>query len=522
MMEWGKNMKRIVKSIALIMCFIMTSMIMEGTFQKENTVKAATSFAYGADVGWLNQLENSGVTWQDDYGYTNDALQILKDHGVDSIRLRLFVNPPSDFTWTKNDKTTCILGYTDTAALLYMAQRANNMGFRIMVDFHYSDHFADPEYQDIPSAWASHTFTQLKQDVYDHTYYIMSQLASKGIYPEWVQVGNEVNSGILLPYGQSSNNFSQLTQLLNSGYDAVKAVSSSTKVVTHLANGHNNVTFRWFFDNFITTYGGKTDVIGMSYYPYWIGSDYTASIAALQTNLNDMASRYGKEVMVCEVGGLESAATNSYNLLKATLDAVKAVPNSKGIGMFYWEPEANSSVLPDSYSLGATSVVSDKILKFTNAIDAFYDSRYGTIEQSQTYIIVNRNSGKALNVKGGSTANDATLEQYTYGGWNSQKWKVTLNSDGYYTITNVGSQKVIDISGSSTGNNANCIQKDFSNSYSQQWSIVSIGNGYYKITNRNSGKVIDVSGKSTSDGGSCIQYTDNGGTNQMWSFLAVD
>lgn len=366
-------MRKRFKLLAVFLCFIMVF----GCFSpKAKTVEAAASFAYGADVGWLNQLEKSGVTWKDDYGYTKDALQILKDHGIDSIRLRLFVNPPSNFTWTKKDGTTCILGYSDTTALLYMAQRAKNMGFRIMVDFHYSDHFADPAYQDIPSAWSTHTFTQLKKDVYDHTYYIMSQLAKKGIYPEWVQVGNEINSGMLLPYGQSSNNFAQLAQLLNSGYDAVKAVSKTSKVVTHLANGNNNTTFRWFFDNFITKYGGKTDVIGMSYYPYWLGSDYTKSISYLSANLNDMASRYGKEVMICEVGGVETSAANSYNLVKATLDAVKAVPKSKGIGVFYWEPEANSSVLPDSYPLGATTVVSSKVLKFSTAIDAFYNSRY--------------------------------------------------------------------------------------------------------------------------------------------------
>ncbi|WP_099469234.1 glycosyl hydrolase 53 family protein [Konateibacter massiliensis] len=486
------------------------------------TAKAASSFAYGADVGWLNQLENSGVTWQDDYGYTKDALQILKDHGIDSIRLRLFVNPPSDFTWTKNDGTTCMLGYSDTAGLLYMAQRANSMGFRIMVDFHYSDHFADPAYQDIPSAWSTHTFTQLKQDVYDHTYSVMSQLAQKGIYPEWVQVGNEINSGMLLPYGQSSNNFAQLAQLLNSGYDAVKAVSSSSKVVTHLANGNNNTTFRWFFDNFITTYGGKTDVIGMSYYPYWLGTDYTESISYLSANLNDMVSRYGKEVMVCEVGGVETEEANSYNVVKATLDAVKAVPNSKGIGVFYWEPEANSSVLPDSYHLGATEVVSGKVLKFTTAIDAFYDSRYGTIEQSQTYKIVNRNSGKAINVKDGSKVDGAVLEQYTYGAWNSQKWIFTLNSDGYYTIKNVGSSKVADITGKSTSDGASCIQWTSNGGYNQQWSIKDAGNGYYTITNRYSGKVLDMNGKSTADGGACIQWTSNGGYNQMWSIVAVE
>lgn len=514
-------MDRKFKIVSIVLCFMM--MLTSINFNTKDT-KAASSFAYGADVGWLNQLENSGVTWVDDYGYTKDALQILKDHGIDSIRLRLFVNPPSNFTWTKNDGTTCILGYADTAGLLYMAERAKNMGFRIMVDFHYSDHFADPAYQDIPSAWSSHTFTQLKKDVYDHTYSIMTQLATKGIYPEWVQVGNEINSGMLLPYGKSSNNFGQLVELLNSGYDAVKAVSSSSKVVTHLADGNNNTTFRWFFDNFLTTYGGKTDVIGMSYYPYWIGSDYTQSISYLASNLNDMASRYNKEVMVCEVGGLESNEANTYQLLKATIEKVKAVPNGKGLGVFYWEPEANSSVLPDGYPLGATSVVSTKKLKFTTAIDAFYDCRYNktSLDTSKTYKITNRLSGKSMNVRGGSTSNSAVLEQYTYSAWNSQKWTFSLNGSGYYTITSVLSGKVADVSGASTSENASVIQYTSNQGYNQQWSLVSTGDGYYKIVNRKSGKLLAVQSASTAEAASLVQQTDTNAYQQMWSIEIVN
>lgn len=509
------------KVLSIVLCFIM---VLASFQMNTKETKAASSFAYGADVGWLNQLENSGVTWVDDYGYTKDALQILKDHGIDSIRLRLFVNPPSNFTWTKKDGTTCILGYADTAGLLYMAERAKTMGFRIMVDFHYSDHFADPAYQDIPSAWSSHDFTQLKKDVYDHTYYVMTQLAAKGIYPEWVQVGNEINSGMLLPYGQSSNNFSQLTALLNSGYDAVKAVSSSTKVVTHLADGNNNTTFRWFFDNFITKYGGKTDVIGMSYYPYWIGSDYTQSISYLASNLNDMASRYNKEVMVCEVGGVESNPSNTYNLLKATIEKVKAVPNGKGLGVFYWEPEANSSVLPDSYKLGATSVVSGKKLKFTTAIDAFYDCRYNgsSFDTGKTYKITNRLSGKAINVRGGSTSNNAVLEQYSYGAWSSQKWTFSLNSSGYYTIKSVLSSKVMDVSGASTNDGASVIQYTSNNGNNQQWSMVSTGDGYYKLINRASGKLLAVQNSSSEESAGLVQQTDSNAWNQMWSLEVVN
>ncbi|MDS0527643.1 glycosyl hydrolase 53 family protein [Clostridium sp. SHJSY1] len=332
------------------------------------TVQAAT-FAKGADIGWLNQLENKGVKWQNDSGVQQDALQILKDHGINSVRLRVFVNPPSSFQWTKNDGSTCLLGYGDTTGVVYMAKRAKVLGMKVMIDFHYSDHFADPAYQDKPAEWANHDFNQLKTDVYSHTYYVMNALKNAGVTPEWVQIGNETNSGMLWPTASTSN-YSNWAQLINQGYDAIKAVSPSSKAIIHLSNGADNSLYRSVFDS-LKKAGAKYDVIGMSYYPYWNGVDYTKNIDALGKNLNDMVSRYGKEVMICEVGGLETDPQNTYNMVKAVISKVKAVPNGKGLGVFYWEPEANSSVLPDKYPLGATIKVSNNVLKFSTAIDAF-------------------------------------------------------------------------------------------------------------------------------------------------------
>lgn len=483
----------------------------------------AREFAYGADIGWLNQMESRGVTWQNDSGVQADPLQILKDHGVDSVRLRVFVNPPSSFQWTKNNGTTCLLGYADTTGLLYMAERAKNMGFKIMVDFHYSDHFADPEYQDVPSAWSGASYEQMKTYVYDHTWYVMNALAQKGIYPEWVQVGNEINSGILEPYGNSGSNFSQLAGLLNSGYDAVKAVSSSSKVVTHLANGQNNTVFRWFFDSFLNTYGGKTDVIGMSYYPYWIGSDFTATIDDLVYNLTDMAQTYGKEVMVCEVGGYETNPGNTYDLLRATIDAVYSVPGSKGVGVFYWEPEANSSVLPDSYPLGATRQVSGNVLQFTTAIDAFQTAP-GSIfpQENRYYKIVNLTSGKALNVAGGSTSNNAVVEQYTYADWDSQKWQIVSVGSGNYKIINKKSGLAMDISNKSTANNGACIQYSYKGTANQQWLLTAGSTGYQTIKNKNSSLLLQPNGNSTADGAACVQYAASGGNGQLWLIQVVE
>lgn len=355
------------KKIFSLFLVLSTFLLIGGAFP--NKVSAKSNFAKGADIGWLNQLENKGIQWEDTNGVKNDALQILKNHGVNSIRLRVFVNPPSSFEWTKKDGTKCILGYSDTKGVLYMAQRAKKLGMRIMLDFHYSDHFADPAYQDKPAAWKNDNFSQLESDVYNHTHYLMSALKNIGISPDWVQIGNETNSGMLWPDG-SSYNYTKWASLINDGYNAVKSVNSSSKVIIHLSNGADNTLYRNIFDG-LTKAGAKFDVIGMSYYPYWDKVNYTQNIDALGYNLNDMAKRYNKEVMICETGGLENDPSNTYSIIKAVINKVKSVPNNKGLGVFYWEPEANSHVLPDSYPLGTCSTVSNTTLKFTYAIDAF-------------------------------------------------------------------------------------------------------------------------------------------------------
>ncbi|URZ04271.1 glycoside hydrolase family 53 protein [Clostridium felsineum] len=334
-----------------------------------STSANADTFANGADIGWLNQLENNGVKWQDTNGQTGDALTILKNHGINSVRLRVFVNPPSDFQWVKNDGTRCLLGYGDTKGVVYMAQRAKQLGMKVMIDFHYSDHFADPSYQDKPAAWANDDFNQLQKDVYSHTNYVMTALKNAGVTPDWVQVGNETNTGMLWPDGNSYN-FNKWAALINQGYNAIKAVSPNSKVIIHLSSGANNSLYRNVFDG-LTKAGAKFDIVGMSYYPYWDNVDYTKNINNLAYNLNDMASRYNKQVMICEIGGLENDPTNTYNMIKAVISKVKAVPGCKGLGVFYWEPEANSSVLPDKYQLGACSKVSNNVLRFSTAIDAF-------------------------------------------------------------------------------------------------------------------------------------------------------
>jgi arabinogalactan endo-1,4-beta-galactosidase len=290
-------------------------------------IPSIDTFSKGADVSWLPQMEAAGFKFYDSLGRETDCLQILKDHGMNAIRLRTFVNPSND----------PINGHCSSSETVAMAVRAKKMGFKIMIDFHYSDSWADPGKQIKPAAWASHSLAQLLDDVYNYTDSVMTHLKLAGVYPDWVQVGNEINPGILLPDGSSSN-MTNLAQLINKGYDAVKAVSPNSLVIVHLASGSDNTTFRWFFDSY-TLNGGKLDVIGLSYYPYWDKVNYTANIDALAANLNDMSSRYHRSVMVVETGGPDTQVDDTYNLVSAAIQKVRTVPDNKGLGVLYWEPE---------------------------------------------------------------------------------------------------------------------------------------------------------------------------------------
>jgi arabinogalactan endo-1,4-beta-galactosidase len=344
---------KVLQFISLFLVFILSTLIC--SCQKSNTgdKTVVPAFSKGADVSWLPQMEASGFKFYDSLGKETDCLQILKDHGMNTVRLRTFVNP-------SNDSRS---GHCSSAETVALAVRAQKLAFRIMIDFHYSDSWADPGKQVKPAAWASHSFLQLLDDVYNYTFQVMTDLKSAGISPEWVQVGNEINPGMLLPDGSSSN-MVNLSQLINKGYDAVKAVSPKTLVIVHLANGSNNATFRWFFDSF-TINGGKLDVIGLSYYPYWDKKNYKDNIDALAANMNDMSSRYRRPVMVVETGGTDTAINDTYNLLSAAIDKVRAVPDNKGLGVLYWEPEGAFSW--SAYGLSCWG--SDG--KPTRALDAF-------------------------------------------------------------------------------------------------------------------------------------------------------
>lgn len=339
------------KSLKIVSFLMITAILFTSCKSKMTSEKY--SFSKGADVGWLPQMEATGYKFYDADGSQKDCLQLLKDRGINTIRLRVWVNP-------NDDKAS---GHCSPEETVVMAARAQKMGMRIMIDFHYSDSWADPGKQNKPAAWAKHSFPELLNDVYQHTYDVLQLLKKAGVTPEWVQVGNEIPGGMLWPEG-STDNFNQLAQLLNKGYEATKAIDPKIKVIVHLDEGNKSEKFRWFFDKAAEN-NLKYDVIGLSYYPYWLKTDYQSTILDLENNLKDMALRYNKEVMVVEVGGDYEAVQNTKEMLEATIKAVKNVPNNKGLGVIYWEPQGEKSW--SGYQLNAW--LSDG--KPSPALDAF-------------------------------------------------------------------------------------------------------------------------------------------------------
>ena len=187
------------------------------TSQSPPVIPPTAYIVKGADISWLTQMESNGIKFYNSSGTEKECMQLLKDLGMNSIRLRVWVNPANN--------------WNNTADVVAKAIRAKNLGMKIMIDFHYSDSWADPGQQTKPAAWAAQDVATLQTSVYNHTTAVMNALKTNGITPDWVQVGNETNDGMLWPEGKASVNMANYAKFFIAGYNAVKAVSPSSKVM---------------------------------------------------------------------------------------------------------------------------------------------------------------------------------------------------------------------------------------------------------------------------------------------------
>lgn len=303
-----------------------------------------TGFAKGADVSWLTELESNGTLFYDANGKSQECMALLRDLGMNSIRLRVWVNP--DGGWCGKD---------DVVA---KAWRAQKLGMRLMIDFHYSDTWADPGKQYVPAAWKDYTFEQMKQAVADHTRDVLTALKERNIDVEWVQVGNETSDGMLwndadgadalAVTGRASKNMANFAAYVNAGYNAVKAVYPDAKVIVHLDKGNKLSQYTWMFDG-LKQHGAKWDVIGMSLYPDWITDQTWQQVSDdCLANMQTLATKYGCNVILSEIGMVWNSE-NAAPFLKKMVDGCKALSICEG--MFYWEPETYGNL--NGYDKGA-------------------------------------------------------------------------------------------------------------------------------------------------------------------------
>lgn len=323
---------------------------------------------YGVDLGWVSQLESMGYRWLNEAGKETDILEASKELGANAVRLRIFVNPPKEAFWQKHKDETCMLGFCDAEQVVRMAERIKKSGMKLMVGFHYSDHFADPEHQDIPEEWKNDSDSQLEKRIYEHTREVMRMLVRHHASPDWVQVGNEINNGILWPRGSLQEAPGQLVRFLNAGYEAVKEVSPQSKVITHLASVLSEELCVPFLENFFAE-DGKTDILGFSYYPYW--EKFESDQEVLAAKLREYARTYRRPVMIAEVGGLDSDEEGTYRIVSDCIGAMREQDGQEECGVFYWEPEVAAAILPDQYPLGAAKLAGEKTLQYHKALRAY-------------------------------------------------------------------------------------------------------------------------------------------------------
>ncbi|VGO21869.1 glycoside hydrolase family 53 protein [Pontiella sulfatireligans] len=324
---------------------------------------AAPSFAefmIGADLSGLALLEERGARYFDD-GKEQDALAIFKAHGYNTIRLRLFLE--ADGKWgAVND-----IKYT-----VKLAQRVKQHGFKLLLDLHYSDTWADPGHQSKPKAWEELPFALLKKEVFTYTRSVIYTFKKYDCMPDYVQIGNEITPGMLWPDGQlewkereDSKQWEQFTDLLKAGIRGVREIDpkGDTKIVIHIDRGVNPAVTDWFFTH-LNEHRVPYDIIGLSYYPWMHGK-----FQGLETNLEQLGRKFKKDVIIAETAypyrtirkkkhelDFPETPEGQRDFLKALTEKTKATPNGHGIGIFYWYPEALPVKDHNTWLGGATAL----------------------------------------------------------------------------------------------------------------------------------------------------------------------
>ena len=307
-------------------------------------------FVKGADVGHVTRMENEGKVF---FNTTDqqDLFTIMKERGINTIRIRVWVNSTGSFV------------YNSLNDVVAKAVRAKNAGMKVFIVFHYSDTWADPWHQSKPSAWSGYSFNDLKTAVSNHTTTTINALIANGVTPAYVEVGNEVDNGMLWPTGQiPAGNMANFAGLYKAGYDAVKAINPAIKVMVHFSKGFDNDSCKNVLNGLVAN-GAAFDVIGLSAYPST--GNFSTILTQTNANMQDLVATYNKDIMIAECGYLQSDPVTSRLMISTLLNDFSNLAGGKGIGVCYWEPQYYDRPPVNKSMFNATSKSP------TLAIDAF-------------------------------------------------------------------------------------------------------------------------------------------------------
>lgn len=362
-----------MKKNILFLALLFTQFVTSGQTDSSN-------FINGVDISFSQQIEDLGGKYKED-GVEKDILEILLNHDINYIRLRIW-NDPVD-------------GYNNLEKILEYAARIKAKGMKFLLDFHYSDWWADPGQQNKPAAWANLSFQELKDSVYAYSNYVVTALKNQNTLPDMVQVGNEITGGMLWPEGKiygvvQGGAWTNFSELVKEGIRGVNdaADNDSVRIMIHIDRGGNNNDSRYFYDHIIAQ-GVEFDVIGLSYYPWWHGT-----FDNLKNNMTNLALRYHKDIVVVEtaypmnhtwlndgmgnvdfdpnelLSGYPASVAGQKDFLIALSKIIRDTPNGRGIGLFYWEP-AYISVPPIGSSWEYFTLFDPVTGEALSSLDAF-------------------------------------------------------------------------------------------------------------------------------------------------------
>ena len=532
------------------------------------------AFFRGIDNALLEKQEaarvSTGLSWWKDAGQPLDVLAMLKNHGVNMIRLRPSSAPPySNPSQSGCSGNAC---YAETDAQdLDLAKRSKNLGLSVELTLLFDGGSSTS----VPPAWASDSLPQLQTDIYNYVKGEIMTYRQAGVMPDLVAIGNEVDTGFLgsigSPTGADFGGFASLqVQALQAVADAAADTSIGPAVPPPLTCIH--ITPAWNLTQFFTlanSNGIKYDAICQSYYPFFHGplTDAQAAQSNPQSQpveqdvLVDASNNIGKPIFIIETGehyenGDDSndpwytppSVAEQQQFLLDLQEVQEGLPNNLGMGIEYWDPAGvnipslsggffNGDNQADAIYIwnGVTLFNNADSSGTTNVNDPSYsellpgmDALGGNLDSTLSYKFVNRGSGNILSVYQGSNSSGAMLDAEADSGspTASQQWRITGNGDGYFQIASLNpgpgnTTNALDDAAGSTANGTAIVQSAANSSTEQEWSIVSAG-GYFSFVNLLSGLTLDTSGGSGALTGFVVQEPGSStAQSQQWQIVPV-